>query len=131
MGVKAETLGNRSVAQAMWRGTLCKCPNCGEGHMFRSYLKVAETCDSCGEELFHHRADDFPPYLAIMIVGHILIGVMMHMDMTYHVNPMVYILTMIPLAILMPLAILPSLKGAIVGLQWAAHMHGFDPAHQD
>ncbi|KKB83805.1 zinc-finger protein [Devosia limi DSM 17137] len=131
MGVQVKTLQKRSVGQAMWRGTLCKCPQCGTGKMFTGYLKVADTCNNCGEELFHHRADDFPPYIAIMIVGHLLVAVMLHMEMVWHVNPLVYFYTMIPLAIILPLAILPSTKGSIVGLQWAQRMHGFDPAHRD
>jgi len=131
MGVQVKTLEERSVGQAMWRGTLCKCPQCGKGKMFSGYLKVADNCSNCGEELFHHRADDFPPYIAIMIVGHLLVAVMLHMEMVWHVNPLVYFYTMIPLAIILPLAILPSTKGSIVGLQWAQRMHGFDPAHRD
>ncbi|MDB5528694.1 MAG: hypothetical protein JWR51_1797 [Devosia sp.] len=131
MGVQVKTMEDRKAGQAMWRGALCKCPNCGQGHMFRAYLKVADTCDVCGEELSHHRADDFPPYIAIMIVGHLLVGLMLHMEMTWHVNPAVYLYTLVPLAIVLPLAILPSIKGAIVGMQWAARMHGFNPAHQD
>lgn len=118
-------LEQRSTSQAMWRGTLCRCPHCGQGKMFRAYLKVADQCDVCGEELSHHRADDFPPYIAIMIVGHLLVGIMLHMDMVWHVNPMTYLLSMIPLAIILPLAMLPSIKGAIVGLQWATRMYGF------
>lgn len=123
MGTKS--LDERSVGQAMWRGTLCKCPHCGQGRLFRAYLKVADECNVCGEQLNLHRADDFPPYIAITIVGHILILAMMHMEMTYHVNPLTYIYTMVPLAVIMPLAMLPSIKGAIVGLQWGNHMYGF------
>ena len=125
------TLAPRSTGQAMWRGTLCKCPHCGQGKMFRAYLKVADNCDVCGEQLNLHRADDFPPYIAIMIVGHLLVAVMLHMDMAYHVNPLTYIYTMIPLAIILPLAILPSIKGSIVGLQWANGMYGFGTGQKD
>lgn len=131
MTENATTLENRSVAQAMWRGTLCRCPHCGQGKMFRAYLKVADQCDVCGEELKHHRADDFPPYIAITIVGHIIIFLMLHMDMTYHVQPITYVITMIPLAIVLPLAILPSTKGSIVGLQWATRMYGFGTGQRD
>lgn len=131
MGVKVQRLQGRALGQAMGRGALCKCPNCGVGHMFRAYLKVTDTCDMCGEDLYHHRADDFPPYIAIMIVGHLLVGLMLHMEMHWHINPMVYLYTMLPLAIVMPLAMLPSIKGAIVGMQWATRMHGFDPTNQD
>ncbi|MHA6692342.1 DUF983 domain-containing protein [Devosia sp. A449] len=131
MDSQVETLDVRSVGQAMWRGTLCKCPHCGQGKLFRSYLKVADNCDSCGEQLNLHRADDFPPYIAITIVGHILILVMMHMEMSYHVNPAIYLYTLLPLAVLMPLAILPSVKGSIVGLQWANRMYGYGTGQID
>lgn len=122
---------DRNTGRAMWRGALCRCPHCGQGKMFRRYLKVADQCDVCGEELDHHRADDFPPYIAITIVGHIIIFLMLHMDMTYHVQPITYVLTMVPLAILLPLAILPSIKGSIVGLQWANRMYGFGTGQHD
>jgi uncharacterized protein (DUF983 family) len=124
-------LDERSVPNAMWRGTLCRCPHCGQGKMFRAYLKTAEQCDVCGEELSHHRADDFPPYIAITIVGHIIIFLMLHLDMTYHVQPITYVVTMLPLAIVLPLAMLPSIKGAIVGLQWANRMYGFGTGQRD
>jgi uncharacterized protein (DUF983 family) len=34
---------------------------------------------------------------------------------------------LVPAAIILPLIMLPSIKGAVVGLQWAKQMHGFDP----
>lgn len=126
-----KALPQRSVGQAMWRGTLCKCPHCGQGKMFRAYLKVADHCNSCGEQLDLHRADDLPPYIAITIVGHILILAMMHMEMVWHVSPLTYLYTMIPLAVILPLAMLPSIKGAIVGLQWANGMYGFGTGQRD
>ncbi len=131
MEEQTQVLEHRSVGQAMGRGALCRCPHCGQGKMFRAYLKVADQCNVCGEELNHHRADDFPPYIAITIVGHVIIFLMLHMDMAYRVEPMTYVWTMIPLAIVLPLAILPSIKGAIVGLQWANRMYGFGTGQAD
>lgn len=128
---QTRTLDERNVGQAMWRGTLCRCPHCGQGKMFRAYLKTVDHCEACGEELSHHRADDFPPYIAITIVGHIIIFLMLHLDMTYHVQPLTYVVTMVPLAIVLPLALLPSIKGAIVGLQWANRMYGFGTGQRD
>lgn len=131
MTEQARLLEQRSVGQAMWRGTLCRCPHCGKGKMFRAYLKVADECNVCGEELNHHRADDFPPYIAITIVGHIIVFLMLHLDMEYNVQPMTYMLSMIPLAIILPLILLPPIKGAIVGLQWANRMYGFGTGQRD
>jgi uncharacterized protein (DUF983 family) len=118
--------------QAIGRGLACRCPNCGKGKLFRAYLKVNETCPVCGEELFHHRADDLPPYLSIVIVGHVLIFAMLEIEMKFQdVNPLWYMATLVPLAVALPLLLLPSIKGAVVGLQWANRMHGFDPSQRD
>lgn len=116
----------RSVGRAVMNGLRLRCPHCGKGHLFRSYLKVADRCDACGEELFHHRADDFPPYLTIVIVGHIIIFLMMELSFHYEIEPWIYLATLGPAALILPLLMLPSVKGAVVGLQWANRMHGFD-----
>lgn len=127
----AARLQDRPVFPAVMRGVRCRCPKCGRGHLFRAYLKVADRCDFCGEELFHHRADDLPPYLAIVIVGHILIGVMLDLEMTHPLGGLAYLMIMVPLALILPLAILPSIKGGVVGLQWANRMHGFGKSSRD
>lgn len=103
-----------------------RCPHCGKGHLFRAYLKVADKCEVCGEELFHHRADDMPPYLSILVVGHLIVGIMLELELhNADIAPWVYLVTLVPAAIILPLILLPSIKGAVVGLQWANRMHGF------
>lgn len=121
----------RPLWQSIWNGTRCRCPACGEGKLFRAYLKVNDHCPACGEALHCHKADDLPPYISIVIVGHIIIGLMLEMEMSMQVAPYVYLMTMVPLALFLPLLILPSIKGAVVGLQWTNYMHGFDPGHRD
>lgn len=117
----------RPLWPALAKGMACKCPKCGEGKLFRAYLKTADECSNCGEVFSHHRADDLPPYIAIFIVGHIIIAAMLHIEMIMTVNPMTYMVVLVPLSIVMPLALLPSIKGAVVALQWSMRMHGFDP----
>jgi len=132
MGLEITGAEKRDLWRAMARGALCRCPNCGKGKLFRAYLKVNDTCPVCGEELFHHRADDLPPYLSIVIVGHLLIFALLDVEMTQAtVDPILSLAILVPLAIILPLAFLPSIKGAVVGLQWANRMHGFDPRVRD
>jgi len=121
----------RSLGKAILNGLMCRCPNCGKGKVFGGYLKVNDTCSNCGETLSSARADDFPPYIAIFIVGHVLVGWMLHAEMSGPVDPMFYVWTMIPAAIILPLLMLPSIKGAVIGLQWANYMYGFDPSRPD
>jgi uncharacterized protein (DUF983 family) len=110
---------------AALNGLRCRCPNCGKGKLFSRYLKVVDVCSVCGTELYHHRADDLPPYLSIMIVGHILVFVMLDMELRGYSNPLLYIAIFVPLAAILPLLILPSVKGFVVALQWSRRMHGF------
>ncbi len=132
MTVQIETVDEpRQLLPAILNGVRCRCPRCGKGKLFRAYLKVADRCPVCGEELLHHKADDLPPYISIVIVGHILVGLMLHLEMEYSLAPIWYVATLLPLALILPLVLLPSIKGAVVGLQWANRMHGFDPRHRD
>jgi uncharacterized protein (DUF983 family) len=120
----------RSALQAIGRGLMCRCPNCGKGRLFSSFLKVADHCENCGEEFFHHRADDLPAYLVIVIVGHIVVGAFMSVEATSTLSTGEHLAIWIPLTIVMALALLRPVKGAVVGLQWALYMHGFG-GHKD
>ncbi|TIW79775.1 MAG: DUF983 domain-containing protein, partial [Mesorhizobium sp.] len=110
---------------AMKRGLLGRCPNCGEGKLFRGFTKTVETCSVCGEEIHHHRADDLPAYLVIVIVGHIVLGAFMGVEATSTLSTWQHILIWVPLTILLSIALLQPVKGAVIGLQWAFYMHGF------
>ena len=130
--VEFPAAATRSRWQAIKRGFRERCPNCGEGHMFRAYLKVVDTCPVCGEELFHHRADDAPPYLTILVVGHIVGGSMLVVEEINDTLPLWIHMVVWPiLTVALSLYLLPRLKGALIGYQWALRMHGFDPALRD
>lgn len=116
---------DRPTKPAVMRGLRRRCPNCGEGMMFDGYLRVAKTCPVCQEELHHHRADDGPAYLTILVVGHI-IGFAIHfMWVQFRPDPLVMASTLTVLAVGLSLYLLPRLKGMVVGIQWARRMHGF------
>jgi uncharacterized protein (DUF983 family) len=115
----------RPLMQAMWRGFLGKCPHCGEGRLFRAWLKVNDTCPACGEEFHHHRSDDLPAYLVIVVVGHIVVGAFMGAEAMFDLSLWQHMAIWSPLTIGLALAFLGPIKGAVVGLQWALYMHGF------
>jgi uncharacterized protein (DUF983 family) len=120
-----DPLAPRKTAEAMMRGARLQCPSCGEGPMFSSYLKVADACASCGEELHHHRADDAPAYFTISIVGHVVVAGALLLERFYAPETWVHMVLWLPLTLLLSLALLPVIKGALVGLQWSNRMHGF------
>lgn len=120
-----DTPENRPVRPAMLRGWRRKCPNCGTGPLMKSYLKVRDTCPVCDEELHHHRADDGPAYLTILIVGHLMAPLIIWAFTEFRPDPMVLATTFTVGCVALSLYLLPRLKGAIVGLQWAKRMNGF------
>ena len=117
-----------SLYQAMMRGFRCRCPNCGKGHLFGKYLKVADQCEECGEEFHHHRADDLPAYLVIMVVGHVIVPAVLAVEVAYSPPYWLHALIWLPLTLVSSLGLLQPTKGAIVGLQWQTGMHGFEAA---
>ena len=115
----------RRVPAALWRGILHRCPACGRGSLFRAFLKVADACPACGEDLSHQRADDAPPYVTILVVGHLILASVVGVDIAYAWPMWLHAAVWFPLTVGLCLAFLPSAKGALVGLQWALRMHGF------
>ena len=112
----------------MLRGFSMRCPACGNGAMFARFLKVADKCPHCHEELHHHRADDAPPYFTIFIVGHIVIPLVLVTEKIWHPNLFVHASTWLIVTLALTLFLMPRVKGAVVAAQWALKMHGFDYA---
>ncbi len=80
-------------------------------------MKVHDHCETCHEALHHHRADDMPPYVTILIVGHIIVPLVLMAEQAWAPETWVHWLIWIPLTIVLSLLLLPRIKGGVVGLQ--------------
>ena len=98
---------DRPTGQAMLRGALGRCP-------------------ACAEALHHQRADDGPAYLTILLVSHLGAPLLLASFVAWRPSAMTMIWTFGLGAVVLSLLLLPRIKGAMVGLQWARRMHGFD-----
>lgn len=114
-----------SLMQDLSRGFACKCPHCGDGKLFATWLKVVDRCEKCGEEFHHHRADDFPAYVVILVLGHVMVTYALWLEEAFSPPMWVHVATTLPLAAVLGLWMLQPIKGAIVALQWRIGMHGF------
>ena len=116
----------RDLWSAMKRGFMCRCPRCGEGKLFRAFLKVDDHCTTCGLDYTPHRADDLPAYLVIIIVGHIVVPVVLWVETNFSPAIWLQMSIYLPFTFISSLLLLQPVKGAVVGFQWAMRMHGFD-----
>jgi uncharacterized protein (DUF983 family) len=119
---------DRPVWRSIKRGFFNRCPHCNEGRLFGRFLKPVAHCSHCGEAYDGlHRADDFPAYVVIFIVGHALLPVFLFADPDVH-WPLWLHMTLWPsLVVIASLSLIQPVKGALIALQWSRRMHGFDP----
>jgi len=115
----------RPLKPAMLRGWRRRCPCCGAGPMLSGYLKVRDACPVCGEALYHHRADDGPAYLTILIVGHLMAPLILWAFVAFRPDPLILASVFATGCVALSLYLLPRVKGVLVAIQWARRMHGF------
>lgn len=102
-----------------------KCPACGAAPLFRKYLKPVDQCTACAQDWSHQQADDFPAYLVIFIVGHLLVPLVISINLRLEMPLVVQMLLWPTVALFMSLAMLQPAKGAVIAWQWSRRMHGF------
>jgi uncharacterized protein (DUF983 family) len=119
-----------SLTKALWRGFTMRCPNCGEGKLFGRFLKVADHCTVCGEDFTPQRADDFPAYLVIVVIGHITIPAVLLVEEAFAPPLWLQYLIWLPFIAFGALALLQPTKGTVVALQWQLGMHDFARAKE-
>lgn len=118
--------GRRDVWQAMKHGFFGRCPHCGSGKLFKSFLRPVDHCAACGEDMTHQRADDLPAYLVVLIMGHVAVGGYMMVDQVTTLSVWAHLALWVPASLLAAGIMIQPIKGAVIGLQWAQRMHGFD-----
>jgi len=114
-----------SLASALWRGFMMKCPECGQGNALHKYLKVKHTCDHCGLELHHARTDDGPAYFTLSVVVAIIFPMFGIIYSKFDPEPWVVAASLMTLGTILALLLLPRIKGMFIGLQWANRIYGF------
>jgi uncharacterized protein (DUF983 family) len=113
----AINLPDRAIT-AFLRGAKGHCPRCGEAPLFRQWLKPVDRCTHCSQDWSVQQADDFPAYIGIFVVGHLLAPVIIFMIATLGLSAWVTLAVMLPVAVVMLIAMLQPTKGAVIAFLW-------------
>jgi uncharacterized protein (DUF983 family) len=107
-------------------GIACRCPRCGEGRLFRAYLKVVPVCESCGLDLGFAENADGPAVFIIFIVGFVILGAAAIVENMFHPAPFIHLLLWLPATVILSLLLLPPFKATMIALQYhnGAGSHG-------
>ena len=115
----------QGLGAALWRGIKGKCPRCGETHLFAKFLKPVERCRRCSQNWTLHAADDFPPYISILLTGHIMAPVIIELGLHTALPGWAMMLIVAVMAVALLVALLQPAKGGVIALQWWLGLQGF------
>lgn len=107
-----------AIGRILRSGVRGRCPRCGVGRLFTSYLKITERCDVCGLGFAGHDVGDGPVVPAILVIGGIVVGLAWMMEVTFQPPLWVHAVLWGPLTLGLSLGMLPLLKGLSVALQF-------------
>lgn len=99
-------------------GLKCRCPRCGEGHLFRGFLSLGSRCESCGLPYDFADAGDGPAVFIIFIVGFIVVGLALMVDVMFAPPLWVHLVLWIPATIGLALLLLRPFKATMIALQY-------------
>lgn len=114
-GLRSEAARRPSVLAASLKG---RCPRCGKGSLFQGYLAVRPSCTSCGLDFSRFEAGDGPAVFVILIVGAIVAGGALLLEIAYQPPYWVHALIWGPALLILSLAFLRPLKAALIVLQY-------------
>jgi uncharacterized protein (DUF983 family) len=99
-------------------GLAMRCPRCGQGKLFAGYLQLHPRCSVCGLDLTSADSADGPAFFVMSIVGFVVVGGALAVEILYQPALWVHVALWLPLAIALPLALLRPAKGLMVALQY-------------
>jgi uncharacterized protein (DUF983 family) len=103
---------------AISTGLQGRCPRCGQGHLFRGFLKLSPKCEVCGLDLTFADTADGPAFFVSFGVGLLVVGLALIVDVKYEPPLWVHFVISLPLTVIVCLALLRPAKGVLVALQY-------------
>jgi uncharacterized protein (DUF983 family) len=94
------------------------CPRCGEGKLFDGYLKLARVCSACGLDYAMFDAGDGPAVFVILIVGFLVSGSALIVEVKYSPPYWVHAMLWLPAIVILSFVLLRLVKATLLVLQY-------------
>lgn len=105
----------RWIMKTGWKGL---CPRCGKGPMFKSWLMIADRCESCDLDYRFAAPDDGPAFFSLCIVAFPLAFIVVWIQVAFDPEWWVHLFTSLPIMLLGCLLPLRPIKGWLVASQY-------------
>ncbi|MDX5329758.1 MAG: DUF983 domain-containing protein [Caulobacteraceae bacterium] len=100
-------------------GLAGRCPNCGEGHLFDGFLKVAARCEACGHDLARADSGDGPAVFVILIAGFLIAFAALFVELRFTPPIWLHLVLWMPLTVIVSVGLLRPMKGVMLAAQIA------------
>ncbi len=95
-----------------------KCPRCGRGKLFSTYLGVAKSCASCKLDFSFADAGDGATWFVMLFACVFGVGGILGVEVAYAPPWWVHALMAVPILIITPIILLRPVKGLLLAQQW-------------
>ena len=99
-------------------GLFCRCPRCGKGPLYRGFLALRDQCPRCGLDYSFADSGDGPAVFIMLIVGFVVTGGALIVEVLYEPPYWVHALLWGPLILITALLPLRPVKGLLIALQY-------------
>lgn len=99
-------------------GLACKCPNCGQGRVFRGFLAFRTSCSACGADFTIADAGDGPAFFVMFAALIVIVPAAMIAQMAFSPPLWAHVVIWPPIVIGFCIALLRPFKATLFALQW-------------
>jgi uncharacterized protein (DUF983 family) len=107
-----------SSKRSLLYGLMLRCPRCGEGKLFESYLKQREACSHCHENFKDIKADDGSASPTIFVTALVIVPLLIFLERSEFFPDWAVLLICLVAASAMVLVLLPRSKGFFIAAVW-------------
>jgi len=94
------------------------CPRCGKASIFRSLIVFVPRCSRCGLDMSQFNVGDGAASFLILVVGAIVTGLAMWLELSRSPPWYVHVLLWLPLTIVLSLGLMRLVKGLLLALEF-------------
>ena len=99
-------------------GLLCRCPNCGIGSVYESFLGFAEACPHCDADFSQADAGDGPAFFVMFLVAILITPPVLAVQILFEPPPWMHLLLWGPIIVGLSAFLLRPAKSLLFALQW-------------
>lgn len=110
--------GDSARTSAFVAGLKGRCPRCGRGPLFKSFIELAPACSACGLDYGFANSADGPAVFISLIGGFIVLGAALWTELVFEPPMWVHMVVFLPLTVIVCLGLLRPLKGLLVARQY-------------